>query len=260
MQFAVFLGYNHSMKRTIVVGDLHGMYDDTIKLLEKCQATSNDRIIFAGDLIDRGPDNDKCVDLAMKHECVLGNHEARHISYDDDEKKNGKVNVSPSHVATRMQLRSEHYDYFRSLPVYIRLPEHNAAVVHAGVWPNRPLQQQSHHHLLHAQMIHPFSDNDGNINYSSKWPNKAPSHWKFWTHYWKGPERIIFGHSVLTKPLISEWAVGIDGGACFGRELWALVLPDWEIVSVSSSLDDSKLIAKRRINTFPIHGDVAVFS
>ena len=45
---------------------------------------------------------------------------------------------------------------------------------------------------------------------------------------------MIFGHSVLDRPLITEWAVGIDTGAVFGRGLTALVLPDWELKMVKT--------------------------
>lgn len=62
--------------------------------------------------------------------------------------------------------------------------------------------------------------------------SKAPQGFSFWTNFWHGPERLIFGHSVLDRPLVTEWAVGVDTGAVFGRGLTALVLPDWELVSV----------------------------
>jgi hypothetical protein len=43
---------------------------------------------------------------------------------------------------------------------------------------------------------------------------------------------VIFGHTVLDSPLISEWAVGIDTGCVHGGTLTAVVLPDWKVVSV----------------------------
>ena len=88
-------------------------------------------------------------------------------------------------------------------------------------------------------MIRPFEfDNWGNmrLNEKSHWPSRVPPSeqgWKFWHHFWDGPERIVFGHSVLTKPLVTEKVVGLDGGGVFGFELWALVLPDNEIVRVN---------------------------
>lgn len=233
--------------RTIVIGDLHGCYDEAVALMKKCNVSANDRVIFAGDLIDRGPDNDKCVELAMHREqvqgseaCVEGNHEEKHIFYDDIEQRKGRVDVQvPNHVATRVQLKRSHYDYFRRLPKFIRLPEHNAVVVHAGVWPGRTIEQQSDRHLLHIQMIRPY-DQWGNFYRhkdaeKSVWASKVPANedgWKFWHHFWDGPERIIFGHSVLNKPLITPKAVGIDGGGVFGLNLWAVVLPEWEIVEI----------------------------
>jgi serine/threonine protein phosphatase 1 len=60
------------------VGDLHGMYD----LLMDHMASVNfdfgaDRLFCVGDLIDRGPDSVKCLELLNKpwFHCVLGNHE-----------------------------------------------------------------------------------------------------------------------------------------------------------------------------------------
>jgi serine/threonine protein phosphatase 1 len=227
-------------KRTIIIGDLHGMCHEAHKLLEKCQATANDRVIFLGDLVDRGSDSASCVDLALELEarqnapsCILGNHEEKHIFYDDVQRRKGKVDVHvETHVETRRQLKSHHYDYFRTLPKFIRLPEYNAVCVHAGVWPGRSIEEQSDRHLLHVQMIRPYPAH-GAVSEKSLWASKVPTDeegWKFWTQFWNGPERIIFGHSVLTKPLVTDYAIGLDGGACFGLELWALVLPSWEIV------------------------------
>lgn len=238
--------------RTIIIGDLHGCYNETIELLDKVQATSSDRIIFLGDLVDRGPNSAGCVDLAMRYESILGNHEEKHLQYQDLEKKNGSVIVKKdTHIETRRQLRPEHYDYLRSLPLYIKLPEYNAVCVHAGVFPNRSIEEQKSSHLLHIQMI------NSAFGEKSLWASKIPKHqegWTFWANLWDGPERIIFGHSVLNKPYITNKAIGLDGGACFGLELWGLVLPDWEIVKVKSHINVS-----RSNKVFLIYNDVGTY-
>lgn len=250
--------------RTIVIGDLQGCYQETLALLKKCGVTPSDRVIFTGDLVDRGPDSALCVELAMRREqtqgseaSILGNHEDRHLGYRHQEAigRDPKC-VIPTHIATRQQLKSEHYQYMSRMPLFIRLPEYGAAVVHAGVFPGRPLEAQRRDHLLHIQMINPPDQ-------TSKWPSKAPGGWKFWTHYWDGPERIIFGHSVLDKPLITDKVAGIDGGGCFGRQLHALILPEWEIVSVACKTDHGKGSRGRgneRIKKILVHGDVSTFS
>ena len=235
------------MSRTIVIGDLHGCADEALELLNALQVTSSDRVIFTGDLVDRGPKPRECVELAMRHECVLGNHEEKHLQ----QRHSKAEKLSPAHLFTREQLSDEHYDFFEKLPLFIRLPEFNAAVVHAGAFPGVPLEQQKPNHLLHIQNIKP----PGTKSY---WPSKAPVDFTFWTNHWVGPERLIFGHSVLDKPLVTQWAVGVDTGAVFGRGLTALVLPNWELVTLPTS--HRSRAGRPDIATFPVHGDVMAFS
>jgi serine/threonine protein phosphatase 1 len=254
--------------RTILIGDLQGMCDTALELLDKCKVTADDWVIFLGDLCDRGPDSGKCVDLAMRREqiqskpaCILGNHEDTHLRHVADAARTGKVpQMPPTHTATRMQLTPEHYDYFRRLPLFIRVPEHDVVAVHAGVFPGRTIEQQDRHHLLHLQMIKPPGTR-------TLWPSKVPREeeglWRFWTHFWDGPEQIVFGHSVFDKPLVTDKVVGIDGGACFGMQLHAYVLPDRQIISVQAKADfgkGSRGTQKSSIKSFLIHGDVRTYS
>jgi len=232
--------------RTIVIGDLHGCYDEAIELLDKVGATSSDRIIFAGDLVDRGPKRRECVELAMRHEAIQGNHEEKHLQ----QRRRSDDRLSPDHLETRRVLEPEHMDYFARLPLYIRLPEYNAVVVHAGVMPHKPIQGQDPYHLLHAQCIQPPET-------KSYWPSKAPATHRFWTHHWKGPERVIFGHTVFDRPLVTEHAVGIDTGCVYGRSLTAVVLPSWELISVPAR---QPYRGGKDVALFPVHGDVSVFS
>lgn len=207
--------------RTIVIGDLHGCQDEALELLDRLAVTVRDRVIFAGDLVDRGPKRRECVELAMGHSCILGNHEEKHLRI----RRQGRRNMIPDHAETVRVLDERHFTYFASLPLYIRIPESNAVVVHAGLLPGRAIEEQTPQILLHAQCIRPPET-------KTCWPSKAPPDWTFWTNHWKGPERVIFGHTVLDRPLVSEWAVGIDTGCVHGNALTAVVLPEWKIISV----------------------------
>ena len=224
--------------RTIVIGDLHGCHDEAVELLDRLAVTSNDRVVFVGDLVDRGPQRRECVELAMRHESVLGNHEAKHLR----QRLRPLVTLRPDHAATRRVLEAAHFDYFARLPHYIRLPEHDAVVVHAGVLPGIPIEAQRPQTLLHAQCIRPPAK-------SSHWPSKAPPGHTFWTNHWTGPERVIFGHTVLDRPLVSDFAVGIDTGCVHGGMLTAVILPDWRLVSVPA----------RRAHFAPRGGGVAKY-
>jgi hypothetical protein len=116
--------------------------------------------------------------------------------------------------------------------------------------PNVAIEAQDPYHLLHAQCVAPPERR-------SYWPSKAPATHTFWTNHWRGPERVIFGHTVVDKPLFLPHAVGIDTGCVFGGTLTALVLPEWAIVSVPSKQPkrEGRAGAKYRI-----HGDVHAFS
>lgn len=235
------------MRRTILIGDLHGCHDEAVELLDACAASEADRVIFLGDLVDRGPKPRQCVELAMRHECILGNHEEKHLQ----QRHRADEKLSPDHLATRRALGSEHYAYFETLPAFIELPEFSAAAVHAGALPGIPVSQQARYHLLHCQNIRPPET-------KSYWPSKAPADYTFWTNHWTGPTKLIFGHSVLTKPLVTPHAVGIDTGCAFGGPLTALVLPDWRLVQVASR--QPRRARGNGIATYLLQDDVYAYS
>lgn len=64
--------------RDFVVGDLHGYYDALEQKLQECEFDPrHDRLLAVGDLIDRGPDSVRCLELVKEpwFFSVQGNHE-----------------------------------------------------------------------------------------------------------------------------------------------------------------------------------------
>lgn len=234
------------MNRTIVIGDVHGCLDEARDLLDVVGPSAGDRVIFTGDLVDRGPDPRGAVELAMQFESILGNHEENHVA----RRKSAAHKLSPEHLRTRSQLGDEHYAWFRALPLVIRLPEHQAAIVHAGVYPGTPLASQDPYHLLHIQCI------DGTSK-KSHWPSRAPAGTHFWASTWTGPERIIFGHTVVDAPYVGPFTAAIDTGCAYGGALTALVLPEWKLVSVPSRQTPKK---PPRVATFEVLPGVRCYS
>lgn len=60
------------------VGDIHGCYEQLMEALAKIKFNANtDRLISVGDLVDRGPDSVKCLNLLKEtwFHAVSGNHE-----------------------------------------------------------------------------------------------------------------------------------------------------------------------------------------
>ena len=70
--------------RDFVVGDIHGCWSLVEQFLEFVEFnTSKDRLFGCGDLVDRGPDNVKCLDLLYQpwYHQVGGNHEEMTVEY-----------------------------------------------------------------------------------------------------------------------------------------------------------------------------------
>jgi len=65
--------------RLLIIGDVHGMLDELKELLNKADYTASrgDRVIFVGDLVNKGPESAGVVQYAMDINAttVRGNHE-----------------------------------------------------------------------------------------------------------------------------------------------------------------------------------------
>lgn len=64
-----------------IIGDLHGCYNTLLKLLEKLP--KDPKLIFVGDLIDRGENSKEIIKFVRKnsHQSTLGNHEFLMIDF-----------------------------------------------------------------------------------------------------------------------------------------------------------------------------------
>ena len=69
--------------RLIAIGDIHGCHAEFAELLERLAPTKDDQLILLGDLVNRGPDSTKVIDLARAANAIslLGNHELRLLNY-----------------------------------------------------------------------------------------------------------------------------------------------------------------------------------
>lgn len=86
------------MKKTYVIGDVHGNFDTLMKLIEKLP--ENYDLIFVGDLIDRGEKSRKVIDFVRSnnYRCVLGNHEDMMIEMGEELCKNISNEINYYHL------------------------------------------------------------------------------------------------------------------------------------------------------------------
>jgi len=208
-----------SMARTVVIGDIHGCYEELVELLDRAALSSTDTLVSIGDLVDRGPGSADVVRLFRSRPgaiALMGNHERKHV----------RGILSYSQEITRLQF-GEGYDELRrwltSLPYYLEMD--SARIVHAAMVPGLPLAQQREEVLCGStsgerELVRLFGDRP-------------------WYESYTDDEPVVFGHRVVgPEPLVHDGRVfGIDTGACHGMRLTALSLPDLTLHSVAARQD-----------------------
>lgn len=209
------------MNQTLIVGDVHGCIDELQELLRIVGLGHGDRLVFAGDLVAKGPDSAAVVQLARERgaDCVRGNHEAHLLRYRQPDE--GGRPLKPLHRSVAQSLSKADWSYVEAMPLWLRLPESGTLVVHAGLVPGVALEQQSPDWLMNLRSMRP----DGE-------PSKKVADGTPWAAGWRGPEHIVFGHDALRGLQQYPFATGLDTGCVYGHKLSALLLPERRLVSV----------------------------
>ncbi len=228
-----------------MVGDVHGCVEELDELLRLTELRPGfDRLVFVGDLLDRGPDGPGVVRRARElgASSVMGNHEDKHVRWArheawrkrDPSHRNPVRPFSPQRLAEHERLTEEDLAWLSTLPTVLRL-DGGWAVVHGGLSPRRRLEAQLRDEVIRLRLV----DEAGHMTTQPRGevpPGIAP-----WATRWPGPDSIIYGHQVhgFDHPRVDEPApgvrcVGLDTGCCYGGRLSALILPAEEIVSVTA--------------------------
>jgi serine/threonine protein phosphatase 1 len=126
--------------RDFLIGDLHGCYDELMKLLNYVKFDPQfDRLFATGDLIDRGPKSVECLDLLSKpwFFSVLGNHEDLLIEKINDI-KNEKISYLSYEEINYINSLSPYINYIYNMPLILEI-EHllfgSIYIIHAEILP-----------------------------------------------------------------------------------------------------------------------------
>jgi predicted phosphodiesterase len=205
--------------RTIIVGDIHGCYDELEDLLVEVQFGPEDRLISVGDLITKGPKNREVLERFMSDSqfaAVIGNHDLAIRRKWNGEKLKLKDSQKPTHKELKKD--KEHYlPYLNSLPFTIDLGTH--LVVHAGLRPGLALHSQTTEDMTELR---------------SMGKDRAARDGTPWYDEYDGDKIVIFGHWPAPKPRRGKKAIGLDTGCVYGHKLTAYVIETDEFKAVKA--------------------------
>lgn len=197
-----------------VIGDVHGCSDQLHRLIAK-QPTDS-RLVFVGDLIDRGPDSADVLQTVQQAcgagaVCIAGNHEAMMLDFLDRPTERGarwfrfgglqtleslKIGGVVEHSDTaallagrdelETRLGGEMIRWLRGLPT--QWHSGNVHVVHASADPTQPMNTQKTKTLVW-----------GHPDFATR--NRIDGQW------------VVYGHTIHEQPIAEHGRIALDTGA-----------------------------------------------
>lgn len=233
-----------------IIGDIHGCFEELEELLLKLgyginrveetatafgfnvTAPQNRKVVFVGDLVDRGPDSVGVLKLVMSMVnagvayCVPGNHDLKLQKYLD-----GK-NVQLKHglEETVKQLQNETKDFNQAVKQFLySLISHyifdggKLVVAHAGL--KEEMQGRG------SGAVRSFCLYGETTGETDEFGLPVRHNW---AEEYRGKAKVVYGHTPVPE---AEWfnrTIDIDTGCVFGGKLTALRYPEEEPVSVKA--------------------------
>jgi protein phosphatase len=231
-----------------IIGDVHGCFDELVILLQKlgyeiiAQPDTPDhlgyivrppdgrKVIFVGDLVDRGPNTPEVLRLAMRMVnagiafCIPGNHDMKLLRA----LKGRNVQVTHGLAESLAQLEQESpefkaqvVEFLDGLVSHYVLDAGRLVVAHAGM--KEELQGRASGQVrdfaLYGETTGETDDFGLPIRHN-------------WAEAYRGKAMVVYGHTPVPE---AEWlnrTINIDTGCVFGGKLTALRYPEKELVSV----------------------------
>jgi len=226
-----------------IIGDVHGCYDELCELLEKLgyevdkmqhkvYPSQGRKVVFCGDLVDRGPKIVDVLKLVMgmvESEvayAVIGNHDGKL-----QRKLNG-ANVQVIHglEVTLEQLgkeseafREKVRNFLGGLVSHYVFDEGKLVVAHAGL--KERLQGRESKRIRDLAM---FGETTGKVDEFGL-PIRLD-----WSAQYKGRALVVYGHTPKAEATMNNYTINIDTGCVYGGKLTAFRYPEQELVQVNA--------------------------
>lgn len=223
--------------RHIFVGDVHGCLNELRSLISNIMLESDDKLIFVGDLVDKGPNSlgtlryvQNLLRLYPGSVAISGNHEEKALRLHEK----GALQESWASEAT-----PEDWAFIRSMPLMHRVAEHNILAIHGGIFPAFfqkhpdafPALESANdwrsrggklmdraRRFLRVRFVNP----EGNMVQLGQEQLGD----RFWADTYDGRLGfIVYGHQPFPRPRDTPHSMGIDTGCVSGGMLTAFIVP-----------------------------------
>lgn len=241
-----------------IIGDVHGCFDELMELLGKLgyevaadvsrlnlPGTTGDggagsrpllrhpdgrKLVFVGDLVDRGPRIPQVLKLVMNAVtsgaalCVPGNHDVklmRKLRGRDVQITHGLAESLAQLANEPEDFRGRVADFIDDLVSHYVLDDGKLVVAHAGM--KESMQGRGSGAVREFAL---FGETTGETDEFG-----LPVRFN-WAAEYRGAATVVYGHTPVPEPEWLNRTINIDTGCVFGGKLTALRYPEKELVSV----------------------------
>jgi protein phosphatase len=227
-----------------IIGDVHGCADELEELLRRLgyqlrrtadarysvTHTERRRVVFVGDLVDRGPRVGDCLRIAMDMVdanmafSVIGNHEAKVERWLDGRNvqiKHGIAATTTDITASGDAFRTRVKRFIAARPSHLLFDGGRLVVAHAGI---KAEMQGIDDGATRAFCL--YGDTTGESDELGL-PVRLD-----WAASYTGAALVVYGHTPVASADWRNNTICIDTGCVFGYALTALRYPERELVSV----------------------------
>uniref|UniRef100_A0A7S4FE21 Calcineurin-like phosphoesterase domain-containing protein n=1 Tax=Eutreptiella gymnastica TaxID=73025 RepID=A0A7S4FE21_9EUGL len=161
---------------------------------------------------------------------VLGNHDWQMLRWHAAQRTGGPeatvpfANPAGEHRGLARTLAPELVGYLQDAPHVLDVPQYNIIVVHAGLVPGVPIDEQNTFDAMHMRTLRDGEPSEGNAG-------------EPWASLWPGPETLVFGHDAKRGLQRYPHAIGLDTGCVYGKNLTCYIMPEGRFHSVPARAD-----------------------
>ena len=228
-----------------IIGDVHGCYQELCLLLDELgyeqahddgirRHPAGRKVVFLGDLVDRGPDVFAVLRLTMamvEHGtalCVRGNHDDRlgRKLAGERVKSSRSLSVTMAQLeaidpALRSMMLERVQTFLQELSGHYLLDGGRLVVAHAGLRENLQggMSEEALDIAVHGELT-------GKIDEFGLHERAS------WFSAYRGEATVVYGHTPTRDPQWINKTLCIDTGCVYGGRLTALRYPDLQLVSV----------------------------